>query len=284
MREPYQYCPICGSVLKTGVIEGKERKFCPSCAFVDYKNPLPVAVAITVKGKKFLLIKRGLAPRKGAWGNPSGFIEVGETPEEASLRELKEEAGVSGQVVRLVNTFRVEDKEVYGDMLVVAYLIKAGDEEITPGDEVEDARFFDIAELPDYFARRHSDIIELIRNGFEVLVDLGYPPELAYFEACNEAKLIIDQIFKGGVMGMLNAVSDTAKYGGIKIGPKIIDEHVKQNMIEAAKRVQNGEFAEEWIKENKEGRPTMNKLMEKWREHQLETIGKTIRAMYTHSQ
>ncbi len=126
-------------------------------------------------------------------------------------------------------------------------------------------------------------LIELIRNGFEVLVDLGYPPELAYFEACNETKLIIDQIFKGGVMGMLNAVSDTAKYGGIKVGPNIIDEHVKQNMIEAAKRVQSGEFAREWIKENEKGRPVMNKLMEKWRQHQLEKVGKMIRAMYTPS-
>ena len=164
MRELYQYCPICGTVLNLGVIEGKERKFCPNCHFIDYKNPLPVAIAIAVKGKKFLLIKRGLAPGKGTWGSPSGFIEVGETPEEASLRELKEETGVSGQLDRLVDVGRIEDKEVYGDMLVVRYLIKVGDEKITPGDEVEDVRFFDIAELPDYFARRHSDIIELIQN------------------------------------------------------------------------------------------------------------------------
>ena len=164
MRKLYQYCPICGTVLELGDIEGKERKFCPNCDFIDYKNPLPVAVAIAVKGKKFLLIKRGIAPRKGTWGSPSGFIEVGETPEEASLRELKEETGVSGQVVRLVGVFRIEDEEVYGDMLVVSYLIKAGDEEIAHGDEVEDARFFDIAELPDYYVRRHSNIIESIQN------------------------------------------------------------------------------------------------------------------------
>ena len=164
MREPYQYCPMCGTILEEGVIEDKERKFCPSCHFVDYKNPLPVAIAIAVKGKKFLLIKRGLAPRKGTWGSPSGFIEVGETPEEACLRELKEETGASGQLDRLVGVDRIEDKEVYGDMLVVRYLIKVGDEKITPGDEVEDVRFFDIAELPDYYARHNSDIIELVQN------------------------------------------------------------------------------------------------------------------------
>ena len=158
----YQYCPICGRALELGTIDGKERKFCTNCDFIDYKNPLPVAVAIAVKGKKILLIKRGIAPRKGAWGPPSGFIEVGETPEEACLRELKEETGVSGQVVRLLGVSRLGDKEVYGDMLMVRYLVKAGDEEITPGDEVEDAGFFDMAELPDNYARHFKDIIESI--------------------------------------------------------------------------------------------------------------------------
>jgi ADP-ribose pyrophosphatase YjhB (NUDIX family) len=148
--------------LEVGVIDGKERKFCTNCDFIDYKNPLPVAVAIAVKDKKLLLIKRGIAPRKGAWGPPSGFIEVGETPEEACLRELKEETGVSGQVVRLIGVSRLGDKEVYGDMLMVRYLVKAGDEEITPGDEVEDARFFAIAELSDNYARYLSEIIESI--------------------------------------------------------------------------------------------------------------------------
>ena len=165
MRKPYQYCPICGNILKLRVIEDKERACCPNCGFINYKNPLPVAVAIAVKGKKFLLIKRGLAPRKGAWGNPSGFIEIGETPEEACLRELKEETGISGQVIRLVGVDRIEDKEVYGDMLVVRYLVKVEDEELAPGDEVEDARFFDIAELPDYYVRRQKEIIELLQNG-----------------------------------------------------------------------------------------------------------------------
>ena len=164
MREPYKYCPMCRKVLELGVIEGKKRKFCPNCNFVYYENPLPVAVAVAVKGKKFLLIKRGLAPRKGTWGSPSGFIEVGETPEEACLRELKEETGVSGRVIRLVDVRRIEDKEVYGDMLVLRYLVEAGDEKMIPGDEVEDIRFFDIAELPDFYVRHFSDIIESIQN------------------------------------------------------------------------------------------------------------------------
>lgn len=164
MKEEYRYCPMCGTPLKSGVVEGKQRQFCPNCDFVDYKNPLPVALAIPTRNRRFLLIKRGLPPRKGAWGFPSGFIETGETPEEACLRELREETGVSGEVVRLVGVIRLEDKELYGDMLVVMYLVRVGDGEPTPGEEAEDAKFFDIDELPPYYAERLRDVIEEVQN------------------------------------------------------------------------------------------------------------------------
>ncbi|MCK4581239.1 MAG: NUDIX domain-containing protein [Dehalococcoidia bacterium] len=147
------------------MIEGKERKYCPNCDFIDYRNPLPVAVAVAVRDKRFLLIKRGIPPKKGAWGSPSGFVEVGETPEEACLRELKEEAGVSGEIVRLIRVARREDPEVYGDMLVVVYLVKVGDGEPAPGVEAEDAKFFDIGELPDYYACLFGNVIEEVQSG-----------------------------------------------------------------------------------------------------------------------
>jgi len=148
-----------------GMIEGKKRKYCPQCAFVDYKNPLPVALAVAVKDKKFLLIKRGIPPKKGMWGSPSGFIEIGETPEEACLRELKEETGVSGKIVKLIGVTRREDEEIYGDMLIVKYLVKVDDEKPTPGgDEVEDARFFDVAELPSYYADLFKDVVQEVEN------------------------------------------------------------------------------------------------------------------------
>jgi len=147
------------------MIEGKERKYCPSCDFIDYRNPLPVAVAVAVRDKRFLLIKRGIPPKKGVWGSPSGFVEVGETPEEACLRELKEEAGVTGEIVRLIRVARREDPEVYGDMLVVVYLVKVGDEEPAPGVEAEDAKFFGIGELPDYYACLFGNVIEQVQSG-----------------------------------------------------------------------------------------------------------------------
>jgi len=120
-------------------------------------------------------------------------------------------------------------------------------------------------------------LIELIKNGFEVLVENGYPPELAYFEACNEAKLIMDLIYQKGIIGMLRAVSDTAKYGGLTVGPKIIDEHVKENMRKAVKYVQNGGFAKEWLEEHRSGEKRLKKLMKEIEEHPLEKVGKFIR-------
>jgi ketol-acid reductoisomerase len=119
----------------------------------------------------------------------------------------------------------------------------------------------------------------LIKNGFEVLTENGYPPELAYFEACNESKLIIDQIYRSGIIGMLRAVSDTAKYGGMTVGPKVIDARVKRNMQKAVKRVRSGAFAREWLREDRKGRPLFNKLMGEWENHPLEKTGAFIRGM-----
>jgi len=116
-------------------------------------------------------------------------------------------------------------------------------------------------------------LIELIKNGFEVLVEAGYQPELAYFEACNEAKLIMDLIYRSGFVGMLRAVSDTAKYGGLTVGPKVIDAHVKENMRKAVKYVQSGQFAKEWI----EKKETLDTLMKEIEEHQIEKVGRFIR-------
>jgi len=122
-------------------------------------------------------------------------------------------------------------------------------------------------------------LIELIKKGFEVLVEAGYPPELAYFEACNEAKLIMDLIYQKGFTGMLKAVSDTAKYGGLTVGPKVIDNHVKENMRKVVETVQSGEFAKEWMKKSAKAREVLNALMKEIEEHQIEKVGKTIRKM-----
>jgi len=122
-------------------------------------------------------------------------------------------------------------------------------------------------------------LIELIKKGFEVLVETGYPPELAYFEACNEAKLIMDLIYQRGMIGMLRAVSDTAKYGGLTVGPKVIDDRVKGNMRRAVEDVRSGKFAKEWIEEHKTGEKKLKAVMEEIENHELERVGKFIRKM-----
>ncbi|RFA98537.1 ketol-acid reductoisomerase [Pyrobaculum aerophilum] len=122
-------------------------------------------------------------------------------------------------------------------------------------------------------------LMELIKKGFEVLVEMGYQPEVAYFEVLNEAKLIMDLIWQRGIYGMLNGVSDTAKYGGLTVGPRVIDENVKRKMKEAAMRVKSGEFAKEWVEEYNRGAPTLRKLMEEARTHPIEKVGEKMRKL-----
>lgn len=122
-------------------------------------------------------------------------------------------------------------------------------------------------------------LMELIKKGFEVLVEMGYQPEVAYFEVLNEAKLIMDLIWQRGIYGMLNGVSDTAKYGGLTVGPRVIDENVKRKMKEAAMRVKSGEFAKEWVEEYNRGAPTLRKLMEETRTHPIEKVGEEMRKL-----
>lgn len=122
-------------------------------------------------------------------------------------------------------------------------------------------------------------LMELIKKGFEVLVEAGYQPELAYFEVCNEAKLIMDLIYQKGFAGMLRAVSDTAKYGGLTVGPKVIDEHVKENMKKVVAAVQNGEFAREWISKSEGAKELLDSLIKELENHQIEKVGKFIRRM-----
>ena len=156
----YRYCPVCSAPLVEGMVDGRMRKHCPECPFVRYENPLPVVVAVAVKDGRFLLIKRGIAPKKGFWGPPSGFIESGETPEEACLRELEEEAGVSGEIQRLIRVARREDTELYGDMLVASYLVKVTGGEPVAGDEVDDVRYYEASELPEYLTSSLRDVVE----------------------------------------------------------------------------------------------------------------------------
>jgi ketol-acid reductoisomerase len=121
----------------------------------------------------------------------------------------------------------------------------------------------------------------LIKESFETLVDAGYSPEMAYFECCNELKLIVDLIFEGGLTGMRDNVSDTAEYGDLTRGPRVIDDGVRENLEEILEEVQNGEFAREWINENQAGRPSYHQLKRRDEEHPIEDVGEELRSLMT---
>ncbi|RLD11817.1 ketol-acid reductoisomerase [candidate division KSB1 bacterium] len=120
---------------------------------------------------------------------------------------------------------------------------------------------------------------ELIKTGFEVLTEAGYPPELAYFEVMHELKLIVDLYYEGGLTLMNYSVSDTAEYGGMTRGPRVITKETKENMRSILKEIQDGSFAREWIEENEKGQPTLKKLRGKYLNHPIEKVGAELRKM-----
>jgi ketol-acid reductoisomerase len=122
-------------------------------------------------------------------------------------------------------------------------------------------------------------VTALIQTGFETLVQAGYQPEIAYFECMHEMKLIVDLLNEGGMSLMRYSVSNTAEFGDYTRGPRVIDEHVRQEMKKILKEVQSGEFAREWILENQANRPVYNKLKKMGEEHLMEKVGKELRAM-----
>ncbi len=122
-------------------------------------------------------------------------------------------------------------------------------------------------------------VTELVKAGFDTLVDAGYQPEIAYFECLHELKLIVDLMYEGGISFMRYSVSDTAEYGDLTRGRRIITPETRNEMNQILKEVQTGNFAKEWILENQVGRPVFNALRKKEAEHPIEEVGKKLRSM-----
>jgi ketol-acid reductoisomerase len=120
---------------------------------------------------------------------------------------------------------------------------------------------------------------ELIKAGFETLVNAGYPAELAYFECMHEMKLIVDLYYEGGLSRMNYSVSDTAEYGGMSRGSRLITAETKKEMKKILEEIQSGQFANEWLAEYKNGQPLMNKLRKENSEHLIEKVGANLRGM-----
>ncbi len=119
----------------------------------------------------------------------------------------------------------------------------------------------------------------LVTAGYEVLVEAGYQPEMAYFECLHELKLTVDLMNEAGVSGMRFSISETAKWGDVSVGPKIIDASVKKRMVQALKEIQNGKFAKGWVAEYKAGYPNYKKLLKAGEGHNIEKVGARLRSM-----
>lgn len=143
---------------------------------------------------------------------------------------------------------------------------------------------FKIETETDLFGEQHvlcGGLVELMRVGFDVLIEAGYPPDAAYFECVHEMKLIVDLVYTGGVYGMYKKVSNTAKYGGLTRGKNVITPATKEAMKKGLKDIQNGAFAKEWIDEEyrKNHLANLKKMLEETKEWKMEKVGKEIRTM-----
>ncbi|ELY95637.1 ketol-acid reductoisomerase [Natrialba taiwanensis] len=150
---------------------------------------------------------------------------------------------------------------------------RAGVIETTFREEVESDLFGEQAVLC-------GGVTSLVKHGYETLVDAGYSPEIAYFECLNELKLIVDLMYEGGHAEMWDSVSDTAEYGGLSRGDRIVDENVRENMEETLEEIQNGEFTREWILENQSGRPSYTQLRQAEKNHEIEEVGERLRELF----
>ena len=143
-----KYCPNCKSIITRKRIEARNRDYCPDCDTIFYDNPLPVVSAVVPnKKREILLVLRDRDPYAGQWCLPSGFVELNESIEKAIIRELKEETGIKGKVLRLLDT-NSRYNEIYGDLIWVTFEVKKTSGNVIAGDDARDAKYFPINDLP----------------------------------------------------------------------------------------------------------------------------------------
>ncbi|MBU4311371.1 MAG: NUDIX hydrolase [Candidatus Omnitrophica bacterium] len=158
----FKFCPLCKVCLRRKKIDGRMRLVCPSCGWIDYRNPLPVAVcAAKDKYGKILVVKRNLKPGINKWALPGGFVESDETPEIACLRELEEETGLKGKIRRLIGIY-VQETRCYGSFLVIGYEVNVSKGRLSLNSELKDAKFFEKKDLPIIPFSSHRKIIERV--------------------------------------------------------------------------------------------------------------------------
>ena len=165
MRPPKRHCPFCGHQLVRKWCEGAERLFCERCSAPIYENPIPATCTVVIKDNQVLLVKRRVAPKIGFWCLPGGFMELGERPEQAALRELREETGLSGQIERLLGVTS-NPSLTYDTVLMVGYLIRQFSGNLRPGDDASEVSYFPIDQLPEIAFSSHRHFLRITYSAY----------------------------------------------------------------------------------------------------------------------
>jgi ketol-acid reductoisomerase len=221
-----------------------------------------------------LMFAHGFAIRFGQIEPPPG-VDVGMVAPKGPGHLVRREF-VEGQGVPCLMAVH-QDATGNARDLVLAYASgigggRAGIIETTFKDEAETDLFGEQAVLC-------GGATELVQAGFETLVEAGYDPRLAYFECLHELKLIVDLMYEHGIQGMRHSISNTAEYGDMTRGPKVITDETRQAMKQILAEIQSGEFAREWIAENRAGQENFQRMRQEGKDHQVEKTGADLRGM-----
>ena len=156
-----QFCHYCASPLENRHVEGRMRLYCTGCQRPIYENPVPAACVVLVDDhQRLLLVKRRVAPKQGMWCLPGGFVECGETPEQAAIRELREETGLKGRINTLIGV-TTSPGTLYQSILLIGYLVTGYSGSAVAGDDASDVDFFDKKHLPDVAFESHQSFIRI---------------------------------------------------------------------------------------------------------------------------
>ena len=159
-----EFCSNCGNKNIHGWKEGNLRYFCDNCDIVHYENPKPTATLICIYENKLLLVKRAVEPAKGQWGLPGGFIELGETPHEGAIRELKEETNLKGKPISFLGHCS-HHNTIFGDVLLLGIEMKIENwSELEAGDDASEAQLFELNNLPSLTFSCHEQIVEMFKS------------------------------------------------------------------------------------------------------------------------
>ncbi len=157
---PFRYCPYCGHPLEWNRPPHPQHPYCPRCQRFIYENPVPAVAVLAVHNQQVLIVQRGVPPKKGAWALPSGFLEMDESPEEAALRELREETGLTGRLLGLVDVTS-EPSRIFRRVLVIGYAVAVERPlPLRPGDDAVDAKWHPLEPPPVLAFRSHQRLLE----------------------------------------------------------------------------------------------------------------------------